>query len=73
MRTDPGSPRPIVSRLALDLISQQPVSSVLLVPSASLEPHEAVNTYTRAFSSLGVHRIHVLDVRSRADAESSLR
>jgi cyanophycinase len=68
MRTQPGAPRPILERLAFDPASSRPCRGVLLVPTASAEPEHAVSSFTHAFRSLGVERVSVLDVRSRADA-----
>ncbi len=51
------------------IVSISKAETIALIPTASKYPREVARNYRAAFRDLGVKRIHVLDIRSRRDAD----
>lgn len=45
-------------------------SKIVVIPTASSIPIEVGDNYSRAFDQLGASRVHVLDIRSKAQSDS---
>ncbi len=51
------------------IVSMSRAERIALVPTASKYPREVAANYRAAFGDLGVKKIHILDIRSRRDAD----
>ncbi|MDB5236353.1 MAG: cyanophycinase [Hymenobacter sp.] len=57
----------IIERFVQELSSKR---TVLLIPTASTKPDEAAKSYVDLFTDRGIEKVEVLDIQSRAQANS---